>query len=214
MRPPVQSRNDQFTQDVDQKKLGSSHTSTVTAQGHGKLNISLKGIQDLDENQIINEELLYYDASRVFGINGNEIVREINLKKKIVVSKIVYSNGMYNKFTIVARCYRTAQNEITMLQNIYGISKDESKKTEGAVYKTSNPVFQLTGICEDMSINFHPTTLYFNELESIMKILMAKEVLPASRPISHIRSFEHVCQYLLFPFMKLYMPKESHEDQS
>lgn len=47
-----------------------------------------------------------------------------------------------------------------------------------------------------------------------MKILMTKEVLPASKPISHIRSFSDVCRYILFPFMKLYVPKDTHEDQS
>ena len=103
--------NDGLQHENDKQKFNSSNTSSATVQGH-KLNISLKGIQDLDENQIIHEELLYYDASRVFGTNGNEIMREINQKKKIVVSKVVYSNGMYNKFTIVARCYRTALNEI------------------------------------------------------------------------------------------------------
>ena len=36
--------------------------------------------------------------------NNSEILREIDAEKKIVLSKIVYSKGMYNKFTITARC--------------------------------------------------------------------------------------------------------------
>jgi hypothetical protein len=47
-----------------------------------------------------------------------------------------------------------------------------------------------------------------------MKILVVKEVLPFYKPISHIRRFEDLCKYLLFPFMHLYIPKESLNNEN
>ena len=47
--------------------------------------------------------MLFYDASRAWHNNGDEILREIETKKTITVSKVVYSYGMYNKLTITAR---------------------------------------------------------------------------------------------------------------
>jgi hypothetical protein len=74
-----------------------------------------------------------------------------------------------------------------------------------------NPVFYFDGWCQDGSIRIERSTLYFYELESLMKVLMTKEVLPPYVSISHIRSFEDMCKYLIFPFMQLYIP---HENES
>jgi len=44
-----------------------------------------------------------------------------------------------------------------------------------------------------------------------MKLLVTKEVLPASTSINHIRCFEDMAKYLLFPFMQLFIPATGNE---
>jgi len=36
---------------------------------------------------------------------------------------------------------------------------------------------------------------------------MTKEVIPSYTSVYHIRSFEDLCKYVLFPFMQLFIPK-------
>ena len=43
-------------------------------------------------------------------------MKEIEMKKKIVVNKVVYSKGLYSVFTITARCYQTAVTELSINQ--------------------------------------------------------------------------------------------------
>ena len=45
-----------------------------------------------------------------------------------------------------------------------------------------------------------------------MKVLAIKEVLPPYVTVSHIRSCEDMCKYLLFPYMQLFIPP-SIQDQ-
>ena len=80
-----------------------------------KLNISLRDFTDIDLEKIIKEEMIFYDASRAWHNNGDEILREIDSKKQIIVSKIIYSYGMNNKFIITARSYSCACEEIKNL---------------------------------------------------------------------------------------------------
>lgn len=79
--------------------------STGGGSAPNKLNISLRDFTDIDLEKIIKEEMIFYDASRAWHNNGDEVLREIDAKKKIVVSKVVYSYGMNNKFVITARSY-------------------------------------------------------------------------------------------------------------
>lgn len=53
-----------------------------------------------------------HDASNAFLNNNEQIRREIDIKQKIVVTKIVYSQGAYHKFSVVARSYSCACKEI------------------------------------------------------------------------------------------------------
>ena len=53
------------------------------------------------------------------------------------------------------------------------------------------------------------STLYQYELESLLKILNVKDVLPPYITISHIRTFSEMCKYLIFPFMQLFVPGET-----
>ena len=70
--------------------------------------------------------------------NNSEILREIDAEKKIVLSKIVYSKGMYNKFTITARCDQTAASEIGTVQgNMQGAGPKDITKT----FVSHQPVF-------------------------------------------------------------------------
>jgi hypothetical protein len=41
-----------------------------------------------------------------------------------------------------------------------------------------------------------------------MKLLATKEILPPYMLMSHIRSFEDMSKYLLFPFMQLCIPPD------
>ena len=62
--------------------------------------------------------------------NNSEILREIDAEKKTILSKIVYSKGLYNKFTITARCNQTAESEIGMVQgNMQGAGPKDISKT-------------------------------------------------------------------------------------
>jgi len=103
-----------------------------------KINLSINDFKEIDINQLISEEQYFYDASRAFMNNNSEILREIDTKNKIVVSKIVFSKGRYYKFTITARCNQTAAGEIGL-----GAGPRDSAKT----FATHQPVFQLTGYC-------------------------------------------------------------------
>ena len=71
----------------------------------------------MDVNQMIAEEQSLYDASRAFLNNDSEILKEIDRKKKITVSKIVYSRGMYNKFSITARSHSIAAKEANAMDS-------------------------------------------------------------------------------------------------
>ena len=53
--------------------------------------------------------------------------------------------------------------------------------------------------------------MFFYEVKTIMKTINIKEVLPSYRSISHIRSFEQLCKYLIFPFMQLFIPFDQGE---
>lgn len=76
------------------------------------------------------------------------------------------------------------------------------------------PVFQFVGQNKVQQGPFHPSTLYYHELQSIMQLLVAKDVLPAYKQIKTIRCFEDVCKFLLFPFMQLFIPKGNGQDDS
>ena len=65
---------------------------------------------------MLRDEIQFFDASRVFYNGKNDIIEEINQKGKVTVSKLVFSKGMWNKFSIVARSYRKAVSEIQHLQ--------------------------------------------------------------------------------------------------
>ena len=166
-----------------------------------KINLSINDFKEIDINQLISEEQYFYDASRAFMNNNSEILREIDTKNKIVISKIVFSKGRYYKFTITAEAKsqvsKSSINQTAAGELGLGAGPRDSAKTFG----THQPVFQLTGYCQDPSIHFHPTTLFYYELDSIMKFLATKEVLPPYMSMSHIRSFEDMSKYLLFPFM-------------
>jgi hypothetical protein len=51
-------------------------------------------------------------------------------------------------------------------------------------------------------------------MESILKILNVKDVLPPYITISHIRTLEELCKYLIFPFMQLYLPSSQQDSAS
>lgn len=159
--------------------------------------------------------MLFYDASRAWHNNGDEILREIDNKKKITVSKVVFSYGMYNKFIITARSYTNACEEIKPLQgregSIGGGGGWAGQQKNGINLKYRNPVFELTGYNADSLVTFSPVTMFFYEIKTIMKTLNVKEVLPSYRSIRHIRSFEQLCKYILFPFMQLFIPADQAE---
>jgi hypothetical protein len=69
------------------------------------------------------------------------------------------------------------------------------------------PIFKLTGYCQEPSIVFQTTSLYYEELQALLKIPMTKVVIPSYTSVFHIRSFEDLCKYVIFPFMQLYIPK-------
>ena len=56
--------------------------------------------------------------------------------------------------------------------------------------------------------------MYMHELESVMKLLVTKQVLPSDKPLAQIRSVTDMAQFLLFPFTKLYLPQEIERDSS
>jgi hypothetical protein len=59
-----------------------------------KINFSRDFVQmNNDINQIIQEEQYFYAASRVLYNNNQQILREIEEKKKIKANKMVYSKG-------------------------------------------------------------------------------------------------------------------------
>ena len=64
----------------------------------------------------------------------------------------------------------------------------------------------MSGYSLDASLIINPTTLFFYELDAIMKIMVIKDVLPPYVSINHIRTFEEMCKYILFPFMQLFIP--------
>lgn len=69
-----------------------------------KINLSIRDFKDQDINQVLTDEQYFYAASRVFQNNNAQLLKEIDTKRKIVVSKVVYSKGMYHKFVLTARC--------------------------------------------------------------------------------------------------------------
>ena len=93
------------------------------------MKIPINDFSEIDIDQLILEEQYFYDASRAFLNNNSEILREIDEKKKIVLSKVVYCGGMYNKFTITARCNQTASTEIGLAQgNMQGAGPKDNTK--------------------------------------------------------------------------------------
>jgi hypothetical protein len=42
---------------------------------------------------------------------------------------------------------------------------------------------------------------------AIFKVLVTQEVLPSYMLMKHIRTFEDICRYILFPFLQLFIPK-------
>jgi len=76
------------------------------------------------------------------------------------------------------------------------------------------PVFQFTGYCQKSSRLLHESTLHQFELESLMKVLAIKEVLPPYVTVSHIRTCEDMCKYLLFPFMQLFIPPSIQDQEA
>lgn len=115
----------------------------------------------------------------------------------MVISKIVYSKKMYNKFIIEIKSHSIASKDMTSQQNV-------NPRNYSQVLQ--QPAFVLTGYCQKASVVFHPTTLYYYELLSLLKVFMVKEIIPSYKCISHIRTLEEFCNYLLFPFMQVYIP--------
>ena len=206
-----------FDQDIPQVSLQQDTSGNIDLQKQtpkaatlNNISLPIRDYKEVDVNQMIAEEQNLYDASRAFLNNGSEILKEIDRKRRIMISKIVYSKGMYNKFTI------TADNEKRNVGRTHQIAAKEgnfmnSGTNQGEASPGYQPVFQLTGYCQEASISFHPTTLYYYELDSLMKLLMTKEVLPQCTSINHIRCFEDMAKYLLFPFMQLFIPATGNE---
>ena len=72
-------------------------------------------------------------------------------------------------------------------------------------------MFQFLGQAQDPSFHFNPVILHLCELESILKILVIKDVLPSYVTLSHIRSFKDLCKYLLFPFLHVITPHDASQ---
>jgi hypothetical protein len=96
------------------------------------ISLPIRDYKEMDVNQMIAEEQSLYDASRAFLNNDSEILKEIDRRKKITVSKIVYSKGMYNKFSITARSHAIAAKEA---------NASDSRAHPGEVPPCYQPVF-------------------------------------------------------------------------
>ena len=107
-----------FDQDIPQVSLQQDTSGNIDLQKQtpkaatlNNISLPIRDYKEVDVNQMIAEEQNLYDASRAFLNNGSEILKEIDRKKKIMISKIVYSKGMYNKFSITARSHQIAAKE-------------------------------------------------------------------------------------------------------
>ena len=54
-----------------------------------------------------------------------------------------------------------------------------------------------------------------SELKCIFKLLLIKDVLPFTKPVRHLRTFEDLCRYFLFPFLLITgeQPNKNIEDK-
>jgi hypothetical protein len=62
-------------------------------------------------------------------------------------------------------------------------------------------VFRIFGICEDPKIQVHEEEMSNFEINSILKLVVVKDVLPSTLPIKNVRSFAEICRHFIFPFI-------------
>lgn len=58
---------------------------------------------NIDIDDLLLKELKFFDGSQALKNFNSAILREIDAKQRISVTKIVFSRGLYHKFIITAR---------------------------------------------------------------------------------------------------------------